>query len=180
MTLLHQCKLCYSQKPHILTFTIEPFIFLLQSLHKIIWINIQYFRNAPRRSEGAAVVSWLSSWFAVCQVSSISVHRLWRSKSEVKTTIFDIALPPRNENTHTHKICRGCSSTFSICQRSYHEFIGQRTQLKTQKVNFLVFQKFYFNFAVVLSKFIKTYILLNFIQYYKKFLRRNHMFYHYT
>ena len=31
-----------------------------------------------------------------------------------------------------------------------------------------------------LSKFIKTYILLNFIQYYKKVLRKNHNFYHYT
>ena len=53
--------------------------------------------------------------------------------------------------------------------RSYHELIGHRTQLKTKKVNFLVFQKFYLNFAVFLSKLIKTYILLNFIQYYKNF-----------
>ena len=54
--------------------------------------------------------------------------------------------------------------------------IGHRTQLKTKKDNFLVFQ----NFAVFLSKFIKTYILLNFILYYKNFLWRNHAFYHYT
>ena len=36
---------------------------------------------------------------------------------------------------------------------------------RPKKVNFLVFQKFYLTFAVFLSKFIKTYILLNFIQY---------------
>ena len=52
--------------------------------------------------------------------------------------------------------------------------------VEDKKVDFLIFQKLYFNFAVFLSKFMKTYILLNFIQYYKKFLRRNHTFYHYT
>ena len=62
-------------------------------------------------------------------------------------------------------------------QRSFHELIGHRTQLKTKKVNFLVFQKFYFDFEVFLSKFIKSCILLKFIKYYKKFLRRNHTFY---
>ena len=48
--------------------------------------------------------------------------------------------------------------------------VGHRTQLKTKKVNFLVFQKFYLHFAVFLLKFIKTYILMNFIQYYKGYL----------
>ena len=36
------------------------------------------------------------------------------------------------------------------------------TQLKTKQVNFLVFQKLYLNFAVFLSKFIKTYIFTEF------------------
>ena len=52
--------------------------------------------------------------------------------------------------------------------------------VEDQKVNFLVFQKFYLNFAVFLSKLIKTYILLNFIHYYKNSFRRNHTCYHYT
>ena len=56
-------------------------------------------------------------------------------------------------------------STCSIALRSYHELIGHRAKLKTKKVNFLFLQKFYLNFAVFLSKFIKTFILLNFIQY---------------
>ena len=41
--------------------------------------------------------------------------------------------------------------------------------MKTKNINFLVFQNFYLNFAVFLSMFIKTYILLNFIHYYEKF-----------
>ena len=47
--------------------------------------------------------------------------------------------------------------------------------IEDQKRQFLSFQKFYLNFAVFLSKFIETYILL----YYKNFLRKNHTFYHY-
>ena len=65
-------------------------------------------------------------------------------------------------------------------ERSNDEYIGHRTQLNTKKVNFLVFQKFYLNFALFLSKFIKTYILLNFIHDYKKFFRRNRTFKHYA
>ena len=33
-----------------------------------------------------------------------------------------------------------------------------------------MYQKFYFKFAVFLSKFMKTYILLNFIHYYENLL----------
>ena len=71
--------------------------------------------------------------------------------------------------------------TWTILQfvMSYHELIGHRTKLKTKKVNFFVFQKFNLNFAVFLSVY-KTYILLNFIECYKRFLRRNHTFYHYA
>ena len=52
---------------------------------------------------------------------------------------------------------------------------GFLTALKTKKVNFLVFQKVYLNFAVFMSMFIKTYILLNLILYYKTVLRRNYL-----
>ena len=53
--------------------------------------------------------------------------------------------------------------------------------VEDQKSQLLSFSEIlHLNFAVFLSKFIKMYILLNFIQYYKKVLGRNHTFYHYT
>ena len=51
-------------------------------------------------------------------------------------------------------------------ERSYHDYIiGYITQLNTKKVNFLVLQQYFLNFAAFFSNFINTYVLLNFIHY---------------
>ena len=52
--------------------------------------------------------------------------------------------------------------------------------VENQKVNYLVIQKFYLNFAVFLSNFTITHIWINFIHYWMNILRRNNTFLHYS
>ena len=92
----------------------------------------------------------------------LSLYHFLRNSSNVCAEMKEL---PRENRTYTESAW--CHSDFRVQTSDFWGwFAWHRTKLKTKKVNFLVFQQFYLNYAVFLSNFIKktpTFYWISFI-----------------